>query len=88
MGAVSVANGLVFAPSFSGKMLAMNSETGSILWSFQSGGSVIDGPSIVNGFVFWGSGYRKLASGIGNNKIYAFSTNDGRDNNNGTQGDH
>jgi hypothetical protein len=37
------------------------------------GGSVIDGPSIVNGFLFWGSGYRRIRPGIGNNKLYAFT---------------
>jgi polyvinyl alcohol dehydrogenase (cytochrome) len=76
MGAVSVANGVVYAPSFSGKMHALNASTGAILFSFQSGGSVICGPSIVNGTVFWGSGYRKISPGTGNNKVFAFSTPD------------
>jgi polyvinyl alcohol dehydrogenase (cytochrome) len=83
MGSVSVANGVVYAPSFSGKMLALNSATGAVLWSFQSGGSVLDGPSIVNGMVFWGSGYRKTTGGIGNNKVFAFSMNNGDGNGNG-----
>jgi hypothetical protein len=53
-------------------MYALDAQTGRILWSFASGGSVIDGPSIVNGVLYWGSGYRRIG-GIGNNKLYAFS---------------
>jgi len=34
---------------------------------------VIDGPSIVKGFVFWGSGFSHIAPGTGNNKVYAFT---------------
>jgi polyvinyl alcohol dehydrogenase (cytochrome) len=56
-----------------GKCTALDTITGNILWSFESGGSVLDGPSIVNGTVYWGSGYRKIAPGIGNNKVFAFS---------------
>jgi polyvinyl alcohol dehydrogenase (cytochrome) len=74
MGAVSVANGVLYAPSFSGTLHALNARTGDILWSFASGGSVIDGPSIVNGTVYWGSGYKKIAPGTANNKVYAFIT--------------
>jgi len=75
MGAVSTANGVVYAPSISGKVHALNAATGDILFSFQTGGSVIDGPSISNGTVFWGSGYRRTTGGIGNNKVFAFSLN-------------
>jgi polyvinyl alcohol dehydrogenase (cytochrome) len=32
---------------------------------------VIDGPSIVNGVVYWGSGYGRVG-GTANNKLYAF----------------
>ena len=76
MGAVSVANGVVYAPSFSGNFHALDSGTGKILWSFQSGGSVIDGPSISNGVVYWGSGYKKIQPGTPNNKVFAFSLQD------------
>ena len=73
-GALSVADGVVYAGSFdsAGHMYALNSATGQILWSYASGGSVIDGPSIVSGNLFWGSGYRR-ASGTGNNKVYDFT---------------
>ena len=72
-GAMSVANGIVYAGSFSGFMYAMDASTGRILWSFDSGGSVVDGPSIADGMVYWGSGYSHIKPGKGNNKIYAFA---------------
>ena len=34
---------------------------------------VIDGPSIMGDFVYWGSGYSKIRPGIANDKLYAFS---------------
>jgi len=43
------------------------------LWGFASGGSVLDGPSIVDGTFYWGSGYRNIRPGTGNNKLYAFT---------------
>ena len=72
-GAVSVANGVVYAGSYSGAMYGLDARNGSVLFTFPSGGSVIDAPSIVNGTVYWGSGYRNIAPGIGNNKVYAFT---------------
>jgi polyvinyl alcohol dehydrogenase (cytochrome) len=79
-GSVSEANGLVYAGSLSGKMYALDAKTGAILWHFTSAslapgsapGSVIDGPSIVNGVLYWGSGYGRVG-GTGGNKLYAFS---------------
>ena len=73
MGSLSVANGVVYAGSYAGGMYALMADTGAILWSFASGGSVLAGPAIVDGTVFWGSGYRKIRPGIGNNKLYAFA---------------
>ena len=78
MGALSVANGVVYAGSFSGNMYALDSATCKVLWSFASGGSVLDGPAIADGVVYWGSGYPKV-SGMQNNKVYAFSLPHGRD---------
>jgi polyvinyl alcohol dehydrogenase (cytochrome) len=72
-GSVSVANGVVYAGSYSGQMYAIDAKTGAVLWSFSSGGSVIDGPSIVDGVVYWGSGYGHIPPGTSNNKLYAFS---------------
>jgi polyvinyl alcohol dehydrogenase (cytochrome) len=56
-------------------MFALDAATGATLWSFASGGSVIAGPAIVNGVVYWGSGYSRYgpALGSGNNKLYAFA---------------
>jgi polyvinyl alcohol dehydrogenase (cytochrome) len=71
-GSVSVANGVVYAGSESGFMYAFDARTGKILWSFNSGGSVIDGPSIVDGVLYWGSGYNDQYA-TPNDKLYAFS---------------
>jgi polyvinyl alcohol dehydrogenase (cytochrome) len=73
MGAVSVANGVVYAPSLTGSMHALDAGTGALLWTFASGGSVMDGPSIADGTVYWGSGYRRTTGGKGNDRLYAFS---------------
>jgi len=54
-------------------MYALDTRTGNILWNFASGGSVIDGPSIADSVLYWGSGYRNIPPGIGNNKVYAFT---------------
>jgi len=70
-GQMSTADGVVYAGSLSGDMVAIDGDSGDILWKFASGGSVICGPSIVDGTVFWGSGYSR--SGTGNNKLFAFS---------------
>jgi polyvinyl alcohol dehydrogenase (cytochrome) len=72
-GSVSVANGVMYAGSNSGQMYALDTTSGKILWNFASGGSVIDGPSIVDSVLYWGSGYRNIPPGIGNNKVYAFT---------------
>jgi polyvinyl alcohol dehydrogenase (cytochrome) len=75
VGSVSVANGILYVESLdsAGHMYALNSSTGDILWSYASGGSSIDGPSIVSGNVFWGSGYRRMSGATGNNKVYDFT---------------
>jgi len=75
-GAVSVANGVVYAGSLAGtgtNMYALNAATGRILWSFASGGSVASGPAIVGGSVYWGSGYGKSGIGSPSRRLYAFS---------------
>ena len=75
LGAVSSANGVVFACTLNavGTMFAMDAATGEILWSFDSGGSCNAGAAISGGVVYWGSGYRAFAPfSTGNNKLYAF----------------
>jgi polyvinyl alcohol dehydrogenase (cytochrome) len=59
-GAVSGANGVVFACSLGGNMYALNGATGAILWSHASspsGTSCNAGASISDGTVYWGTGY-------------------------------
>jgi len=87
-GSVSVANGVMYAGSYSGQMYALDTRTGTILWNFASGGTLIDGPSIVDGTLYWGSGYRNIPPGIGNNKVYAFSLAGEKDRGEQSDGDN
>jgi polyvinyl alcohol dehydrogenase (cytochrome) len=82
LGPLAVADGVVYAPSMAGAataptMLALDAATGIRLWSFAAGSSVNAGATIVNGIVYWGSGYAHLGipGYTGNNKFYAFSIN-------------
>jgi len=73
LGFVTSANGVVYAGSDAGtgnNMYALDARTGAILWSFASGGSVASGAAVVDGVVYWGSGYH---IGKENNALYAFS---------------
>jgi polyvinyl alcohol dehydrogenase (cytochrome) len=54
-------------------MYALDAETGETLWSYMSGGSVNSAPSIVDGTLYWGSGYSRFDLGTANNKLFAFS---------------
>lgn len=77
-GAITTANSVVFARSLArtgNNMYELDAATGHILWSFASGGSVNSGASVVDGVVYWGSGYAHFGLGTGNNKLYAFSLN-------------
>ncbi len=80
LGPLAVANGVLYAPSMAGlpyqaSMFALNAATGDIVWSFAPGSSVIAGATIVDGTVYWGSGYTQLGipGQTGNNKFFAFS---------------
>jgi polyvinyl alcohol dehydrogenase (cytochrome) len=82
LGPMAVSNGVVYAPSMAGAatsptMFALDAATGNTLWSFAAGSSVNAGATIVNGTVFWGSGYAHLGipGYTPNNKFYAFSLN-------------
>ncbi|MGH2914358.1 MAG: PQQ-binding-like beta-propeller repeat protein [Solirubrobacteraceae bacterium] len=83
LGPVSEAGGLVYAGSMDPSptnpdMFAMDAPTGKILWSFAAGSSVNAAPSIVDGTVYWGTGYGHLGPALpftSNNKLYAFSLN-------------
>jgi len=50
---------VMYAGSNSGQMYALTRER-TDLWNFASGGSVIRRPSIVDGTLYWGSGYRNI----------------------------
>jgi polyvinyl alcohol dehydrogenase (cytochrome) len=76
---ITTANGIVYASSMAkagnqDQMFALDASTGAILWQFGAGSSVNSGPAVVNGTVYWGSGYsRSGVEGSGNNRLYAFS---------------
>ena len=72
MGAVSVANGVVYAGSFSGMMVAMDAKAGAVLWTFKAG-PVLDRPAIADGVVYWGSGYARIKPGKPNKMMFAFA---------------
>jgi polyvinyl alcohol dehydrogenase (cytochrome) len=79
LAALTVANGVLYGGSMAhtgDQMYALDTATGAILWRFAAGGSVVAGPAVVRGTVYWGSGYARTG-GVGNNKFYAFSL-DGR----------
>ena len=48
---------VVYAESMTGAMYALSGATAQVLWSFIGAGSFIAGPSIVDGFVYWGNRY-------------------------------
>jgi polyvinyl alcohol dehydrogenase (cytochrome) len=83
IGPVAVANGVVYVPSSAGKatdrnMIALNAATGKTLWSFASGATTIAGAAVLNGVVYWGTGYTHIpipefTGGV--DAFYAFSIN-------------
>lgn len=80
MAPLTIAGDVLFGASMAGaptakNMFALNPSNGEILWGFASGGSVIGGASVVDGVVFWGSGYTggELALGTSNHQLYSFS---------------
>ncbi len=67
---VSVANGVLYAASMAKpmptpenpapkQMFALDAATGKVLWQFAAAGSVNAGPAVVDGSVYWGSGYSR-----------------------------
>jgi polyvinyl alcohol dehydrogenase (cytochrome) len=77
-GAVSSADGVVYAESMTGHMYALSGATGQVLWSFTGAGSSIAGPAIVDGVVYWGNGYAAYG-GTGSTTFYAFHLAPGGD---------
>ena len=79
-GALSVANGVVYAGSLARtgpNMYALNAATGAIEWRFASGGAVASGAAIADGAAYWGTGYHTKVLGLpyagDSHKLYAFS---------------
>jgi polyvinyl alcohol dehydrogenase (cytochrome) len=75
IGALTVGNGVVYAGSLAPQgenMYALDAATGAVKWAFASGGSVAGGSAVVDGAVYWGSGYKIGPVNGGNNKLYAF----------------
>ena len=91
-GGITVANGVIYAGShgptvfaphrwlFRGPtMLALDAVTGEVLWDFETVGSVIGAPAVVDGVVYWGAGFESLGLVLGeqpDNKLYAFGLAD------------
>ena len=59
-GPVTVANHVIFAGSThpKGPIYAINTKTGEILWSYETGATVYGGMSVSEGCVYVGNGYR------------------------------
>ena len=76
---VTVAHGVLYAASmaklaFQNQMFALDAATGQMLWQFGAGSSVNAGPAVVDGTVYWGTGYsRSGIEGSGNQLFFAFS---------------
>lgn len=71
MGGLTVANGVVFAgvADLKGTIVAMDAANGDILWQYETGQSIVSTPSVVNGRVYWGTGYK---TGTAGNRVYSF----------------
>ncbi len=69
-GSVSVANGVMYGEDVAGNFVALDAATGEVLRTVQSGGAAISAPAIVDGVLYWSSGYGDY--GATNNKVYAF----------------
>jgi len=59
---ITLANGVVFVASADplGYFYALHSQTVKILWSFPSGQSTFNGPSVVNGYIYWANSAGRL----------------------------
>nr|AFK45688.1 unknown [Lotus japonicus] len=78
-GPVSVANGVVFVGSANrkGSVYAINSKTGKILWTYETGSTVYGGMSISDGCIYFGNGYTVglgtlIPNLTGGTSLYAF----------------
>jgi polyvinyl alcohol dehydrogenase (cytochrome) len=74
IGPVTVANGVVYAgvADLEGNVVAMDAATGKILWQYRTGASVNTAPTVVDGHVYVGSGYKIGKSSKGGRNLFAF----------------
>ncbi|KAF4407465.1 MULTISPECIES: PQQ-binding-like beta-propeller repeat protein [Streptomyces] len=72
-GAVTVANGVLYAGSLDGYMYAIDAATGDVLWETLGEGSSNAGPAVVNGSVYWGNGYARAGIGTASRTFYSFA---------------
>ena len=70
-GAVTLAGGVMYGSDGAGNFVALDGETGTQLWTYAASGAAVDGPSVVDGVVYWGDGYGNI--GRTGSKIVAFS---------------
>jgi polyvinyl alcohol dehydrogenase (cytochrome) len=77
LGPVTVANGVLYAPSMSGHLYALDAANGHFLWDYPAPGAAIGGAAVVDGTVYWGDGYTHLSvpAWLGSTTFYAFSVN-------------
>ena len=66
---VTYANGIMFGADAAGTFVGLDAGNGAKLWSFAAGGAAVDGPSVVDGVLYWGDGY----GDIGRSKHIAYA---------------
>jgi len=74
---MSTANGVAYGCSqdANGTMFALNGATGEVLWNFASGAACNAGAAIVDGTVYWATGYLGFTGppAPGTVNVYVFS---------------
>jgi polyvinyl alcohol dehydrogenase (cytochrome) len=77
-GPMTAVDGVVFGCSADadGHMYALKASSGAILWDYPSGDACYSGASVVDGTVYWGTGYTLLPPDPRpGGALYAFSVN-------------
>lgn len=59
----------MYGEDVAGNFVALDAATGQVLRYFQSGGAAISAPAIVDGVLYWASGYASY--GATNTQVYA-----------------
>ena len=66
--APAISGGNLYVGGYNGKIYCLNAQTGSYLWSYQTGYAVVSSPTVVDGVVYVGSE---------DNSIYALDASNG-----------